>query len=106
MARYSVRTGRWYRRQRPHAAPPLPRGDHRQWRTELPGGLIRIDIGEPVNRLPSEPQPVPIGGTGDALERLPERPADESSEAHRFAAMLPKDLRQRDWRRDYGLAKP
>lgn len=31
---------------------------HRETSTALPGGLVRIDIGAPVPRLPSEPQPV------------------------------------------------
>lgn len=98
MARYSVRTGRWYGRGRSYPPRPLPPGDDRQWRTELPGGLVRIDMGEPVKGLPSEPQPARIGGTAGAPKAPPPEPVSDTAEAERFAAMLPKDIRPRDWR--------
>jgi len=101
MARYSVREGRGDRRRRnrPPADPVVP--DERQWRTELPSGLVRIDMGEPIPRLACEPQPVAIA----APEVAPAEPESVPSEAEEFAAMLPRDLPPRDWRRDYGLAK-
>lgn len=98
MARYSARTGRWYGRGRDYPPRPLPPPDDRLWRTELPGGLVRIDLGEPVKGLACEPQPVRIGRTASTTQAPPPVPADEPSGAERFAAMLPKDLRPRDWR--------
>lgn len=64
MARFSSRTGTWSG-QRSRVNVPLPETvrDERQWHTEMPGGLLRVDFGSPVPRLPSEPQPVHMKGT-------------------------------------------
>lgn len=60
MARYSRTLGRWFGRGRSN--PPLSEAnrDDRQWQTELPGGLVRIDMGSPTKRLASEPQAVEV----------------------------------------------
>lgn len=62
MARYSARDGRWYgvRNERPSG--PDPYGPdapayasrNRLTETALPSGTLRVDVGEPVSRLPSE----------------------------------------------------
>lgn len=104
MARYSVRTGRWYGRQSYSSSRPPPPGDDRQWRTEMPGGLIRIDMGQPIPRHPDEPQAVQIDRPA-GLPDTPPQPAADPTESEQLSAMLPKELKPRDWRHDYGLAK-
>src|SRR5438045_9513641 len=59
MALFSSRTGTWSgRRSRVNVPLPETVRDDRQWHTEMPGGITRIDYGAPVPRLPCEPQPV------------------------------------------------
>jgi hypothetical protein len=70
--------------------------------TEIGQGLTRIDIGQPLQRLPSEPQPVEVS-------RNPE-PQEEPSEATPAPAVAPPNLAAieaaaRNWRDDYGLLK-
>jgi len=65
VARYSSRERRWYGRPvgpaRRNVTLPEGSGDAREWHTELPGGRVRVDIGEPIRRLASEPQAVLVG---------------------------------------------
>jgi len=59
---------------------------HRKTETELPGGLVRVDVGEPVSRLPSEglrskaveaePIPAPADPAPDPLPRTEPRPVN------------------------------
>lgn len=52
-------------------------GDDREWHTELPGGLVRVDIGEPVKRLEVEPRAElqkGASGLGRKVEATPEAP--------------------------------
>lgn len=67
MARFSRALGRWVSnrpsRNATHADPYGPHSAaygerHAAHVTELPGGLVRVDLGEPVKRLPSEPPAV------------------------------------------------
>lgn len=67
MARFSPRTGRWHGVSKGNAPLPETTRDEREWRTEMPGGMVRIDMGAPVPRLPGEPQPV--------AQRSPSKPA-------------------------------
>lgn len=58
MALYSVRQGRWIRRGSRYSAKKMPNPyssdspdyaeRNRETETTLPGGLVRIDIGEPI----------------------------------------------------------
>ncbi len=56
MARYSTRERRWYGTREKRAALPNPYSAgsphyvlrHRETTTELPNGLLRVDVGEPV----------------------------------------------------------
>jgi hypothetical protein len=104
MARYSVRTGRWYGRGRDYPPRPLPPPDDRQWRTELPGGLVRIDMGEPVRGLACEPQPARIGIATPVRDSFPE-PAHSPAAPDPSVPIRRPASRPRDWRHDYGLAK-
>lgn len=62
MAHYSCERGWISRPSRPVDTGPNPYDPsstrfaerHRQTETELPGGLVRVDVGEPIKRLPSE----------------------------------------------------
>jgi len=65
---FSRQQGRWVSRSgaaRPsYPDPHDPHGPayaerNKVHATELPGGMVRVDIGEPLKRLPSETQPVP-----------------------------------------------
>ena len=58
MARYSSRDGRWHGRSRSNVTVPEGTRDEREWHTEMPGGLTRIDFGAPIPRHPSETQPI------------------------------------------------
>jgi len=71
VARYSSREGRWYGQRRSAAVLPETVRDERQWRTEMPGGITRIDFGAPVPRLPCEPQPVHVSGSLKAPAAAP-----------------------------------
>lgn len=56
MGRYSTRERRWHGMRGKHAALPNPysagsphyASRHRETTTELPNGLVRVDVGEPV----------------------------------------------------------
>lgn len=57
--RYSVRTGRWSGKpQRPAGPDPHTPGSpgyaerHRETVTTLPGGIVRVDMGEPIGPPP------------------------------------------------------
>jgi hypothetical protein len=62
MAHYSRERGWVSRPRRPCDTGPNPydpssnrfKERNRQTETELPGGLVRVDVGEPVRRLPGE----------------------------------------------------
>jgi len=73
--RYSVGEGRWYGARPSASTAPKPPCDDREFRTDFGGGLIRVDLGEPVARLPGEPQPVAV----KAPKGSPEVPADNPS---------------------------
>jgi len=72
--RFSAATARWSGGKRPSNV-TVPEGtrDDRRWHTELPGGMLREDIGAPVPRLPGEPQPVSAGDTNTARS-IPQAP--------------------------------
>ncbi|VWX46630.1 hypothetical protein NOVOSPHI9U_10170 [Novosphingobium sp. 9U] len=75
MAHYSPSRGWVSRPRRPIDTGPNPYDPasghfaerHQQSETTLPDGLVRVDMGTPILRLPAEPAPV--------LRRLPEPPA-------------------------------
>lgn len=67
--RFSRRLGRYVSRRRPptvsYADPYAPGSAdyaerNKRRMTELSGGMVRIDVGEPVKRLPSEPSPATL----------------------------------------------
>ena len=75
MPRYSARTGRWHGK-RSNVTQPEGVRDERVWRTEMPGGLTRIEYGAPIPRHPSETQPIPVAGApAEPAEPLSETPA-------------------------------
>lgn len=81
-------------------ASPDYRERHTENVTELPGGFVRIDIGEPVAQVAAYPQPVPtVPPTTTASE-----PEASASPAPAVSQGAPS-VTERDWRGDYGLAK-
>jgi hypothetical protein len=62
--------------------------------TELAGGLVRVDIGEPVKRLPSEPQAVPVGAPNAPPPVFPGAPSVAPAAATAAPAEAPKVTRK------------
>ncbi len=93
MTFYSIRPRAWAGQpSRPVDAGPNPYDPgsrrfaerHRETETALPGGLVRVDLGEPVKRLPCEglllktakvePSPAPPGPASDPMPTSRPRP--------------------------------
>lgn len=88
MARYASREGRWYGRERRNLPLPEDVRDEREFHTDMGNGMLRVDIGAPVARLPSEPQPVAVKGQPKA------QPTPEPTPASDLSPLLPADLRR------------
>ena len=99
--RFSRREGRWIGRR--HSAPPgldpfCPNSPgyaerHRQHVTELPNGMVRIDLGEPIGPSPPKPKPAqppkqppppPSPAPPEPLPEQPEEPAEVKEARQRF----------------------
>jgi hypothetical protein len=73
---------------------------HRKTRTVIDGGMVRVDMGEPIRRLPSEAQPVPCKTPKAALASAP------TSVSPGPVACLPATPRPLPkQRKEYGLGK-
>lgn len=89
-SRYSSREGRWYGRRFTPLHQPTAEPDDREWHTQLPNGMLVVEFGNPVRRLPCEPQPVLVKGSLGAAKAMPEPscaepttpPSDRSKSTH------------------------
>ncbi len=81
-------------------APGTPdyRRRNRETSAVVGSGLLRIDLGDPLPRLPCEPQPVTISAPEDPEPVLPE-PSAQAVSPHTASRPAP------DWRSSYGLSK-
>lgn len=70
---------------------------HREFVVQLPGGLTRIDLGEPC--------PAPGRVISQVAVEAPEEPAVTVSAPVETAAVGQPAWPERDWRGDYGLSK-
>lgn len=71
---------------------------HRETSTPLPSGTVRIDIGAPIRRLASEPQPVTrrvVKVAADGTPTGPEGAAEAPSEARTVPRKAPRDPREK-----------
>ena len=69
---------------------------HRETRSIEIGGTVRVDIGEPVKRLPCEGRQITVTPVSVPVPAAVETEAD---------SVMPPRPEPRDWRRDYGLRK-
>jgi len=66
---------------------------HVSYETQLPNGIVRIDMGEPMDRLPNETQSVPKGKPRAAPVAAPAVPVAAPSVAPAEPAGTPKHHR-------------
>lgn len=65
--------------------------------TQMPSGLTRIDLGEPIKRIAADAQPVTIDTPQSQLDNPKPAPAPPA---------LSCEVAECNWHNDYGLAKP
>lgn len=93
MSRFSRTEGRWHGRTGGGGRVQQGTPDNREWRTELPNGIVRVDMGEPIKALPCEPQPMAIKRIDSPAPPSPSS-ADLCISDPTFTEMLPRDMRQ------------
>jgi hypothetical protein len=72
---------------------------HRETRTVIDGGMVRVDMGEPIRRLPSEAQPLPCKAPKAAIAPAPSASTQPAASLPATPHPLPKQ------RKEYGLGK-
>ncbi|MBB6123245.1 hypothetical protein [Sphingobium subterraneum] len=92
--RYSSREGRWYGERRNNTPLPETVRDEREFLTDFGNGVVRIDIGAPIHRLPDEPQPVAVSMPLPLRRAAPELPAVTSDIPPAHHRKVPKDHRE------------